>query len=358
MNMFSRELKPRTRHQVPELAISYVAEAVTLTSDTPVVSIGLPVFNGERYLENAIESLLSQSFGDFELIICDNASSDQTAQICASYIERDPRVRYIRNPRNLGAGPNFDLAFQHARGEFFQWAAHDDMFAPTYLERAVGALRANPDAALCTVGITEIGSDGVVIRSYTNPLDGAGSRDPVERFASVIHTRHQCEEFFGLYRRSVLVGSGLVGAFSGSDRVLLAEIAIRGRWLRLPESLFLHREHAQRATRAILLVDRKRAALWQDATFARHRMRTLFHVMLYREYWRLIAKNVPEASQRVRFYRQLMMWWLTDEHFTDVVRDILQDVSPRMLGWARATKHALIRVDRVPPPGSLPTLKP
>jgi glycosyltransferase involved in cell wall biosynthesis len=340
------------------------AQTTTLLDDRPLVSphvapavsIGLPVYNGEAYLEKAIDSLLCQSFADFELIICDNASIDRTAQICLGYATRDARVRYVRNPRNLGAGPNFDLCFRHARGEFFQWAAHDDMFAPDYLERAVAALRGRPEATLCTVGIVEIGADGGVNRTYSTPLQGMESADPVCRFASVIHTRHQCEDFFGLYRRSALAGSGLVGSFVGSDRVLLAELAIRGPWVRLEEPLFLHREHAGRATRAILLVDRKGAAARQDTGHISRRKRSLFHIELFRSYWRLVARNVPTG--RGRYYRQLLWWWFTDGHFADVIRDVLHELSPRTLRWARAMKHAVLGANRAAPPGSLPTLKP
>lgn len=342
------------------------AQTSTLPEDNPLVSpklvpavsIGLPVFNGEAFIEKAIESLLGQSFTDFELIICDNASVDRTGQICLGFAARDARVRYIRNPRNLGAGPNFDLCFGNARGEFFQWAAHDDMFSPDYLGRAVAAMRARPDATLCTVGIVEIGADGSVTRTYATPLHGMDAADPVERFARAIHTRHQCEDFFGLYRRTALVGSGLVGAFVGSDRILLAEMAIRGPWLRLDEPLFLHREHPQRATRAVLLVDHKGAALRQDTSSANRRRRALFHIELYRGYWALIARNVPSRAERRRYYGQLLLWWFTDEHFTDVVRDLLRDASPRLLRMIQAAKRALVGAKRAAPPGSLPTLKP
>jgi glycosyltransferase involved in cell wall biosynthesis len=327
--------------------------------DTPLVSIGMPVFNGEKYVASAIESVLAQSFGDFELIICDNASSDATTEICQDFAARDPRVRYIRNPRNLGAGPNFDLCFHLARGTYFQWAAHDDMFAPDYLARTVAALEANPDAVLCTVGITEIGPGGEVIRRYTTPLERTASPDPVERLACVIHTRHQAEDFFGLYRRAALAGTGLIGTYSGSDRVLLAEMAVRGRWLRLPDVLFLHREHPSRATRAMLLVDRRKAAAWLDAGFATGKYSTMFHVVLYRQYWRMLRRNRMPAALRAALAWQLIRWWLTEDHFFDVMRDVLQNLHPSLLRWARAAKHLLRPgADRAPPPpGSLPRLE-
>ncbi|MEO1397469.1 MAG: glycosyltransferase, partial [Pseudomonadota bacterium] len=98
----------------------------SISAKPPLVSLGLPVFNGADYLAEAIESILNQSLADFELILCDNASSDQTESICRSFAERDARVRYIRQARNLGAAANYNLAFEEARGTFFKWCAHDD----------------------------------------------------------------------------------------------------------------------------------------------------------------------------------------------------------------------------------------
>ena len=326
-------------------------------SSTPLVSIGMPVFNGELYVASAIESLLAQTFADFELIICDNASDDRTSDICRDFAARDPRVRYLRNARNLGAGPNFDLSFHLARGTYFQWAAHDDMFAPDYLERTVAALDANPDAVMCTVGIIEIGPSGEEVRRYATPLDRTASPDPVERLACVIHTRHQAEDFFGLYRRESLLGTGLIGTYSGSDRVLLAEMAVRGRWVRLPELLFLHREHARRATRAVLLVDRQKAAAWLDAGFSARKYSTMFHVVLYRHYWRMLRRNRMTLRTRTALAWQLVRWWATEEHFADVLRDVLQNMHPSLLRWAKAARRALRGNRHAPPPGSLPRLE-
>ena len=103
----------------------------------PRVSIGLPVYNGERYLRESIDSILAQTFQDFELVVCDNASTDETARICEEYAERDPRVRYFRNARNIGGINNANLTFERSRGDLFRWAAHDDVCAPVLLERCV-----------------------------------------------------------------------------------------------------------------------------------------------------------------------------------------------------------------------------
>src|SRR5215471_14033382 len=99
------------------------------------VSLGLPVYNGQRYLAGAIQAILDQTFSDFELIICDNASTDETESICRDLAARDPRVRYHRNPANIGAAPNFNKTFELSTGEYFKWLAHDDLHEPTYLQR-------------------------------------------------------------------------------------------------------------------------------------------------------------------------------------------------------------------------------
>ncbi|MGH8296641.1 MAG: glycosyltransferase family 2 protein, partial [Steroidobacteraceae bacterium] len=110
-------------------------QACESAAEVPLVSVGLPVFDGEAFLEDAIRSALEQTLGDLELILCDNASSDRTAEICCDHAARDPRVRYFRNPRNLGAAANYNLAFSHARGRYFKWLAHDDCMLPSFLAK-------------------------------------------------------------------------------------------------------------------------------------------------------------------------------------------------------------------------------
>lgn len=334
----------------------------------PRVSIGLPVYNGKRYLSETINSVLAQDFGDWELLVSDNASTDRTGEICRGYAARDARIRYFRHDRNLGAGPNYDSCFHRARGTYFKWAAHDDCLAPDYLSKTVAALDAAPDAVLCTVGITEIGPHGEVLRTYRNSFPGVSSPSAAARFGAVIHARHQCEDFFGLYRRAALVGSGLHDNYSGSDRVLLAEMALRGPWVSVPDLLFLHREHEHRYTRAILLQDRRQAALWQDtaaregggARAGRGKAKapsTQFHLVVYRKYLGLVRRNVRSPLVRAACYRELARWWLTDGHAPDVLRDLLASY-PTLRQRARALKRLVFGGrERPSTPGSLPTLK-
>src|ERR1051326_2036095 len=111
-----------------------------MSNQKPRVSIGLPVYNGQQFLEEAINSLLAQTYSDFELIISDNASTDATEQICRAHAAADPRIRYYRNDKNRGPVWNLNRVFELARGELFKWAAHDDVCAPTLVERCVEVL--------------------------------------------------------------------------------------------------------------------------------------------------------------------------------------------------------------------------
>lgn len=314
----------------------------------PLVSIGLPVFNGERYVAEAIDSILGQTLGDLELVICDNASTDRTGEICRGYARRDARVRYHCNGRNLGAGPNYNLCFERSRGRYFKWAAHDDALAPEYLEKAVALLERHPAAVLCCVGITEIGPGGEVIRTYVNDMPGIEAPAAPARLAAAILSPHECEDFFGLFRREALVGSGLHGTYTGSDRVLLAEMALRGPWVKLPEPLFLHREHGGRYTRAVLPADRRQAAIWQDTSGATAPS-LQFHLGVYRRYWLVVARNVGNPWLRWACRAQLVRWWFVGYHLPDVIKDFLRQGNPRLLALARRLKRAVGREKRLPP---------
>src|SRR5687767_1451018 len=179
-----------------------------ISSDAiPTASIGLPVFNGESYLEDAVRSVLTQTFADFELIICDNASTDRSADIARDYASRDRRVRYHRNASNLGAAPNFNLAFRHSRGQFFKWLAHDDRLSPRYLENTIAALQTHPDAALCNSFVSYIDERARPVASYDSGLDLANTSDPVTRFATMVLRAYSSVDFYGLFRRRALCDS-------------------------------------------------------------------------------------------------------------------------------------------------------
>jgi glycosyltransferase involved in cell wall biosynthesis len=216
----------------------------------PYVSVGMPVFNGEKYLPAAIESLLAQTFEDFELIICDNASTDSTQQICRGYCARDARIRYYRNDQKIGGSANFNRVLELAVGKYFKWAAHDDLCMPDFLGRCVDVLDGDPSVVLCFPLTRYIDARGRTRREVASPLNFHSTRAHV-RFASIISTsykKHGCTEIFGLHRSAVIKGLSLPYC-THADRILLASLSLYGRFHEIPQSLFCKREHAERTIR-------------------------------------------------------------------------------------------------------------
>src|SRR5262245_39989679 len=143
---------------------------------TPRVSIGLPVFNGEKYLARALNSLLSQDFEDFELIVSDNASTDLTEDICREFSAKDQRVRYYRNETNIGATKNYNRVFDLARGEFFKWASHDDECHPSLVRRCMEQFQQAPPSAVLVYSKADIIDDfGQVKEPSLDHIDSPSS---------------------------------------------------------------------------------------------------------------------------------------------------------------------------------------
>jgi glycosyltransferase involved in cell wall biosynthesis len=224
--------------------------------DTDLISIGVPVFNGERLLPRALDALLAQTWNNLEIIISDNCSTDRTAEIAADYARRDPRIRFFRQERNLGAAANFNFVFHQARGACFKWAAHDDRIEPDYLATCMAVLERDPGVVIATTATGLINEDGspLVYDAARNAfIDGYGKTwywstatgeetaadDPVRRFRWIAGGNNWCLEVFGLIRTEALRRSSLIGSYYGSDKILLAELSTMGRFHRDPRILFL-----------------------------------------------------------------------------------------------------------------------
>lgn len=209
------------------------------------VSIGLPVYNGEAFLGEAIDSILSQTFGDFELIISDNASTDRTEEICHDYVNRDPRIRYYRNQSNVGAAKNFNRLFEMASGKYFKWAAYDDLCTPDFLGKCVEVLDQESDIVLCYSKARVIDEQGNALHDYHFTLNGRSPKSHKRMFYQI--RGHQCYEVFGLFRSSALEKTGLIGNYAGGDAVLLLQLCLQGRFHEIPEYLFFPRKHMQQS---------------------------------------------------------------------------------------------------------------
>ncbi|MFT5113901.1 MAG: glycosyltransferase involved in cell wall biosynthesis [Parasphingorhabdus sp.] len=209
---------------------------------SPLVSIGLPVFNGEEYLATAIQSILCQTLNDFELVVMDNASTDSSAGIATEIAQRDKRVKVLSWNKNVGAAANFNKVFEISKGKYFKWAAHDDVLHENFLEYCEAFLSANRHYVLVHSNTARIDNLGQVVGEYSNEPD-LDDHDPCQRFAKVINSNYFCVSIFGLIRRSNLRRTPLIGAYVGSDRNLLAELALMGKIKQLQHTLFERRDH-------------------------------------------------------------------------------------------------------------------
>jgi glycosyltransferase involved in cell wall biosynthesis len=228
----------------------------------PRISIGLPVYNGENFLEQTLDSILSQTYKDFELIISDNASTDKTEKICNLYAEKDKRIRYSRNKENLGGAKNYNKVFELSKGEYFKWAAHDDLILPTFLERCVEVLDRDSSIVLCYSKFKFIDKDGHSIeKNYIYRLNHSSSK-PVKRYHDFVLIGNMTFEHFGLVRSEILKKTLLYEPHTFSDCVLLAELSLLGKFYEIPETLFHIRLHPDIST--VRFPDRVTATLWFD----------------------------------------------------------------------------------------------
>ncbi|SRR5581483_3723166 len=220
-----------------------------MQTTAPLVTIGLPVYNGARTLGEALDSLLAQTYPGFELVLSDNGSTDETESMCRRYAARDERIRYCRSDRNRGAAWNFRRVVELARGSYFKWAAHDDLCASRFLECCVGVLEREPSVVLCYPKTMVIDEQGAPVRESIQACALRSARAS-HRLRQVLEGLGLSDPMFGVTRTEVLRSTPLIGPFPGSDTVLLAELALRGEVYEWPERLFFRRDHGGKSNRA------------------------------------------------------------------------------------------------------------
>ena len=242
------------------------------------VSLAMPIYNGEQYVEETIRSILAQDFTDFELIITDNASTDRTEEICRGFAARDQRIRYVRNERNLGASANYNLGLSLATGEFFKWCAHDDLISPNCIGALVNALEQDSEAVGAFPKTECIDEAGTVIPIVGRQLPDTRGLTPAQRFLRGVLQGGTMFEIFGLFRRDVLHKTMLHLPYYGSDRALLAEVALLGEFVRVPTATFFNREHR---ARSININDKMTRARWQGASATKTRAMEHCHLLAH-----------------------------------------------------------------------------
>jgi len=208
--------------------------------DHPIVSVGLFVYNGGKYLAEAIESILMQDFEDFELIISDNNSSDQTSEICDKYRKIDKRIRYVRLKENIGGMLNGLNALGLARAPYFMFATHDDLHEKAFISKCIKVLQADNSVSLVYPQTKLLNSNSEFLGIAKDHVN-ADQNDPVERFRHLIWELGLCNMVLGLFRTHVLKTATSVGMSLFGDTLFLAEVTLSGKIIQIPEPLFIRR---------------------------------------------------------------------------------------------------------------------
>jgi len=275
-----------------------------MAESAPRLTIGIPVYNGAQFIDSAIDSILDQTYENFRLLISDNASTDGTEAICRAYVEKDERVRYFRNDTNIGAVRNYNRLFEISQTEYFKWAAHDDVLAPTYLERCIEVLDGRPSVVVChteTVGIDETGARSEM---HDDRLHLCSVKPHTRYREYMFRPYHRCNAIFGVMRASELCRTPLFGCYAFCDRVLLGELALRGEIHRVCEPLFFRRDHPNQGWR--LSTTRSLREAWFDP--ARKGKITFPSWRLLIEHFKAISRVPMGLPERMLCLRQLMKW--------------------------------------------------
>ena len=300
-----------------------------------LVSIGLPVYNGADFVRQALESIVNQTYRNLEIVIADNASTDGTEAICREFAVRDERIRYHRQPTNLGGSANHEFVLASTTGKYFRVAAHDDVMAPTLIEKCVWELESDPEVV---VAITRV----EIIDQNNNPgpeidahLKGMSNRNPVQRFGLITCRQNWATPVYGVMRREALEGKHILGRYTGADRTFLAEMALAGRWAQVDEVLFFRREHAATSTKSF--PDEWKRRVWFDTSIEASSI-------AFPQWRRLseLAKVVNRSSLsgkgKIGAHLQLARWVVTPVYRPRILR-LIRDplvVARRALHLSRA----------------------
>jgi len=279
-----------------------------VSDDRPSVSIGVPVYNGEATLPDALESLAAQTLEDFEVILCDNDSSDGTEAICRAWAERDPRFRYFRNTENLGAAGNFNRAFELSEGDYFKWLAADDTLEPDYLRVCMDTFGDAPDSVvMCFPRRRFLRPDGSFAANCDLELPRRVDHQTREirtiRYAELLRLgdEHAPAIVFGLIRSDLLRRTGLIRPYKAADVVLNAELALYGELWQLPERLYNQRMHSANSARARMSEEEE--ARWYDPSASAGTANLGWQLL--REHARCIRRAKIPAHQKAARLRDL-----------------------------------------------------
>ncbi len=272
---------------------------------TPRISIGIPAYNSAKHIAFTLESLLAQSFGDFELIISDNASTDSTRDVVEGYARLDARIRYVRHPSNIGANPNYSHVARVARGEFFKWSSSSDWCAPNFLERCVNEMLAHEDTVLVAPRTWLFQDSLDKSEAYDRDISVLGET-PSTRLAQMYSALALNNAMNGLIRMAALRSTRLIDSYRGADIVLMGHLALLGKFRLLNERLFYRR---MEQTTATALQDN--AGMWKHH-YPERSARTLFQGSKRQlgRTWAAVSAPMPiaEKLRTLRHVAKICYW--------------------------------------------------
>lgn len=283
----------------------------------PLVSIGLPIYNGGRFLSEAIGSLLAQTYRNFELIISDNASDDGSSEFCAGLAKADERIHYSRLDANIGGVGNHNRVASLARGEYFMWAASDDRWEPTYLQRCVELLQSDRGLVLVYAINAKMDELGRPTGQYPSGY-ALDTDDAVARFRQLTQTDNPIEPFYGVMRRQALASLPKLCLHPGFDRFLLAELGLLGRFRQVPEPLYVRRIHGNQSVRAFPSM--RERYLWVNAS-ARSRRFVFPYVEYVSRFAAVALRSAPSWRVKMGCLWHMLKWcnWNRRELWQDLV---------------------------------------
>jgi glycosyltransferase involved in cell wall biosynthesis len=289
----------------------------TITTQ-PLVTIGLPCYNSERYIAQAIESLLAQTYGNFKLIISDNASTDATGAICQRYAATDSRVEYTRNPANIGLTRNFNRAFTLSSSKYFKWATADDFSGPEMLADAVAVLEANPAVALCYPRTVLVDAEGRETNRYVDKLN-LMQDSPVERFVMLVSEIALVNHHLGLLRSEAIRRTRLWGKHVGADIGFLAELSLYGKFCEIPKFQFFRRFHNESSSWA------RGNTAHEARRYHAPRNRIPFNTWRFHStYMRAVLRSPLSLGDKARLSGYLMrkLYWEKSPLGKELIRDL------------------------------------
>lgn len=263
-------------------------------STQPMVTIGMPVRNGARHLQEALGSALAQTIDDLEVVIADNSSDDETEELCRDAAANDERITYHRHASDRGAAYNYRFTFARSRGRYFTWLAHDDARAPSFLERCLDEFQGAEPPVLVYTGVRYIDDAGRYLDSRFDQI-ASSEPQPHRRLSTMLTEVSRANAVFGLARADVLARTRLIEPFIASDLVLLAELAMLGEIREVADELAIQRIHDGMSTHANR--DRRALARWFDPDRPSQRLARTPRLAL--EYGRSVTQLPLEPGQRV-----------------------------------------------------------